>query len=527
MKYSIIPEPLEMTVGKDSVFTLTSFCEVEYDSTSQKAYDALTKFLSDSFSMGFEGTGRGKIILKTDDSSEGSESYTLTVTRDTVEIIGKDEAGVFYGVQSLKQLLFQGELTLPEITIKDKPRFPYRGFMLDCGRYFFTVDAVKVFLEMMALHKLNTFHWHLSEDQGFRAQILDKLLLTEIGSYRSHTNFGSRKHEGYYTVDDMKEIVKYAHNLCIKVIPEIDTPGHVVAMISAYPELSCFDRKLPVATHWGVKHDVLCIGKESTFRFMEAVFDELLETFTDGVFHIGGDEVPTTRWEICPHCQRRMKEEGFKEAGELHTYYLDRMASYLKNKGAEVIMWNDRIKDYMVSRNVTWQFWNGDMKKEDIVGEINSGRQFIMSNISAYYLDLPYAHVNLRQTYDFEPIYEGVKEENKRLVKGIEACLWAEFVSTMKKAGYCTYPRLGACAETAWSAKENKNFDKFLEKLPAYYSILEGYGIDTATLRQATPGVFRKVGNLIWWERRKLYWQGLHNLIDNAMVKRKYASKEK
>lgn len=527
MKYSIIPEPLEMTVGKDSVFTLTSFCEVEYDSTLQKAYDALTKFLSDSFSMSFEGIGRGKIILKTDDSLADSESYILTVKRDTVEIIGKDTAGVFYGVQSLKQLLFQGELTLPEITIKDKPRFHYRGFMLDCGRYFFTVEAVKVFLEMMALHKLNTFHWHLSEDQGFRAQILDKLLLTEIGSYRSHTNFNSLKHEGYYTVEDMKEIVKYAHNLCIKVIPEIDTPGHVVAMISAYPELSCFDRKLPVATHWGVKHDVLCIGKESTFRFMEAVFDELLETFTDGVFHIGGDEVPTTRWEICPHCQRRMKEEGFKEVGELHTYYLDRMASYLKNKGAEVVMWNDRIKDYMVNKDVTWQFWNGDMKTEDIVNEINSGRQFIMSNISAYYLDLPYAHVNLRQTYDFEPIYEGVKEENKHLVKGIEACLWAEFVPTMKKAGYCTYPRLGACAETAWSAKENKNFDNFLKKLPAYYSILEGYGIDTATLKQADPGVFRKIGNLIWWERRKLYWQGLHNLIDNAMVKRKYASKEK
>ena len=237
--------------------------------------------------------------------------------------------------------------------------------------------------------------------------------------------------------------------------------------------------------------------------------------------------MPTTRWEICPHYQRRMKEEGFKEAGELHTYYLDRMASYLKNKGAEVVMWNDRIKDYMVNKDVTWQFWNGDMKTEDIVNEINSGRQFIMSNISAYYLDLPYAHVNLRQTYDFEPIYEGVKEENKHLVKGIEACLWAEFVPTMKKAGYCTYPRLGACAETAWSAKENKNFDNFLKKLPAYYSILEGYGIDTATLKQADPGVFRKIGNLIWWERRKLYWQGLHNLIDNAMVKRKYASKEK
>lgn len=527
MKYSVIPEPIKMSVGNADAFTLTRLCEVEYDSGSEKAYNCLVKFLSDSFSIELLGTGKEKIILKIDDTIKEKEGYTLDVTKDSAVICGKDEAGVFYGVQSLKQLLFQGELTLAETHIEDSPRFSYRGFMLDCGRYFFTKEAVKVFLEIMALHKLNVFHWHLSEDQGFRAQILDKLLLTEIGSYRSHTNFNTTKHEGYYTVDDMKEIVDYAHNLCIKVIPEIDTPGHAVAMIAAYPELSCFDRKLEVATHWGIKHDVLCIGKESTFEFMQTVFDELLEIFTDGTFHIGGDEVPTTRWKLCPHCQKRMKDEGLKDESQLHTYYLDRMASYLKSKGTEVVMWNDVVKDYMVSKDVVWQFWNGDMKKEDIVGEINSGRPFIMSNISAYYLDLPYAHVSLKDTYNFEPIYDGIKEENKHLVKGIEACLWTEFVPTMKKAGYCTYPRLGAFAETAWSPEENKDYDKFLSKIPAYNNILDGYGIDRATLKQANPGAVRKAGNTIWWERRKLCWQGLHNLIDNKKVELKYADKEK
>ena len=527
MKYNIIPEPLKMSQGDEIVFTLTRLCEVEYDEGSKKAYDALVKFLSDSFSMELVGTGREKITLKIDGNIEKAEGYTLTVSKDSVLICGKDEAGVLYGVQSLKQLLFQGELKLSEVEIEDCPRFSYRGFMLDCGRYFFTVEAVKVFLEMMALHKLNTFHWHLTEDQGFRAQILDKLLLTEIGSYRSHTNFNSRKHEGYYTVDDMKEIVEYAHNLCIKVIPEIDTPGHAVAMIAAYPELSCFDRKLGVATHWGVKHDVLCIGKESTFEFLQTVIDELLETFTDGVFHLGGDEVPTTRWKICPHCQQRIKDEGLKDESSLHTYFLDRMATYLKNKGVEVVMWNDRAKDYMVAKDVVWQLWNGEMKTEDVVSEINSGRPFIMSNSSAYYLDLPYAHVNLKDTYNFEPVYDGIKDENKHLVKGVEACLWAEFVPTMKKAGYCTYPRLGAYCETAWSSKENKSYDKFLSKLTSYYSMLEAYGIDTATLKQAVPGILRKTGNLVWWERRKLYWQGLHNLIDNAYVQHKYGKKEK
>ena len=325
----------------------------------------------------------------------------------------------------------------------------------------------------------------------------------------------------------MKEIVDYAHNLCIKVVPEIDTPGHAVAMIAAYPELSCFDRELAVATHWGVKHDVLCIGKESTFEFMQTVVDELLETFTDGTFHLGGDEVPTTRWKLCPHCQKRMKEEGFKDESSLHTYFLDRMASYLKNKGVEVVMWNDKVKDYMVAKDVVWQLWNGEMKKEDVISEINSGRPFIMSNSSANYLDLPYAYVSLKDTYDFEPVYDGIKEENKHLVKGVEACLWTEFVPTMKKAGYCTYPRLGAYSETAWSPKENKNYENFLGKLPAYYSILEGYGIDTASLKQANPGLVRKIGNIVWWERRKLCWQGLHNLIDNANIERRYGKKEK
>ncbi len=525
MNYSIIPEPQEMRIGDKSLFTLTRLCNINSEAGCEKAEACLKKFLSDAFSLETFGSGKESITLKIDSEMQKSESYILAVKENEVEIIGSDEAGVFYGVQSLRQLLFQGNLELPEVYINDSPRFSYRGFMLDCGRYFFTKEAVFLFLEMMALHKLNTFHWHLSEDQGFRAQIMSKLLLTEIGSYRSHTNFNKRKHEGYYTVEDMKEVVEYAHNLCIKVIPEIDTPGHTVAMIAAYPELSCFDRDLTVATHWGVKHDVLCVGKESTFTFMQEVIDELLETFTDGVFHLGGDEVPTTRWKLCPHCQKRMRDEGLKDESELHTYYLGRMARYLKSKGVEPIMWNDTVKDYMVNKDVAWQFWDGNMNEKDIASQINSGRAFIMSNLKAYYLDLPYAQVSLRKTYDFEPVYEGVKEENKHLVKGVEACLWAEFVPTMQKAGYCTYPRLGAFCETAWSPKEKKNYENFLSKLPSYYSLLKGYGIDTASLSQAQPGFIRKAGNLIWWERRKLCWAGLSNLLDNAYVKRTYGNK--
>lgn len=527
MKFSIIPEPIEMNIGNADVFTLTRLCEVEYDKGSEKAYNCLVKFLSDSFSMSILGTGKEKIVLRINDDIEKTEGYTLIVSENNILIEGKDEAGVFYGVQSLRQLLFQGNLTLPEIHIEDSPRFSYRGLMLDCGRYFFTKEAVKIFLEMMALHKLNTFHWHLSEDQGFRAQVLDKLLLTEIGSYRSHTNYNTLKHEGYYTVDDMKEIVEYAHNLCVKVIPEIDTPGHTVAMIAAYPELSCFDRTLEVATSWGVKHDVMCVGKESTFEFMQSVFDELLETFTDGTFHLGGDEVPTTRWQFCPHCQQRIKDEGLKDESELHRYYLDRIGEYLKNKGVNTIMWNDRIKDKMVSKDIAWQFWDTQMSHKEVAIQVNEGRKFIISANEAYYLNFPYALTRMKKTYNFEPVFDGINEECEKNILGVEACLWTEFVPTMKKAGYQTYPRLGAFCETAWSQKENRNYDKFLEKLHPYYDLLEGYGIDTASLKQSEPGLIRKIGNLIWWERRKFCWGGLSNIIDNAKLKRRYGAKER
>ena len=481
MNFGIIPEPSYMTVGERDVFTLTRLCEVEYDAGADKAYDAFIKFLSDSFSMSLLGTGKEKVILRINDSLENAEGYTLTVSEDTAVIEGKDESGVFYGVQSFKQLLFQGDLTLPEICIKDSPRFSCRGFMLDCGRYFFTKEAVKVFLEMMALHKLNTFHWHLSDDQGFRAQVLEKLLLTEIGSYRSHTGFNTLKHEGYYTVDDMKEIVDYAHNLCIKVFPEIDSPGHTAAMIAAYPELSCLGKQIEVASDFGTKKDVLCIGKESTFEFMQSVFDELLETFTDGVFHLGSSKVSEERWKSCPHCQRRMKEEGLKGESELYGYYINRIGEYLKSKGAEAVI---RCGDVNVAAN---SYGLSEAGTEKVV----------VSAKGAYFLDLPYALVNLRKTYNFDPTSEAEND-----VTGVEACLWTEYVPTMEKAGYCTYPRLGAFSETAWSEEKNKSYEHFIKKLPCYYSLLEGYGIDTADLKQAEPGIIRKGGNLLFWKMR-------------------------
>ncbi len=527
MIYPIIPRPQKITVGDSPVFTLTKFCEIEGAEGFPKAVSSLKKFLGESFSLELLGTGKGKISLALCEEIGSDEGYTLSVRENEVIIRGKTEAGIFYGIQTLKQMLMYGDLTLCRTEIEDEPAFPYRGFMLDCGRYFFTVEAVFVFLEIMALHKLNHFHWHLTDDQGWRFQSESQPLLTEIGSYRSHTNFNSVPHSGYYTAEDMKAIVEYAHSLHIKVIPEIDTPGHTVSAIAAYPFLSCFGRNMVTATKWGVKYDVLCVGKESTFRFIESVLDEVTEIFTDGIIHIGGDEVPTARWELCPHCQKRMRDEGLKETEDLHTYYLDRIGEYLRGKGQQVIMWNDRVKEYMPDSSLCWQFWNTEMDRKDIEGEIKKGRSFIISPEKAYYLDLPYGLTDLRVCYEYDPCIEGLTEESRHLLKGVEACLWTEFVPDMEKAGYCLFPRLGAISESAWTRKENKSYDSFCERLNGYYKHIKAINMSYATVKQAVPTGLRRKASCLYWERRRLCWGGLENVIINKKLEKMYSKKEK
>ena len=493
-KISVIPEPVFFEVlGDTSVFTLNDSLYFEGTDETEGCRDELLSFIRDIFC--FEPLSAGKEKIRMEITGEGaSEGYSLKVEKDRILLTGNDEKGLFYAVQTLKQLLFQSEGSLPEIVIEDYPRFSVRGFMLDCGRYFFTVDAVKQFIDMMAFHKLNEFHWHLSEDQGFRCCLESKLLLTEIGSYRSHTNFNTRPHEGYYTKADMLDVINYAHSKHIKVIPEIDTPGHVKAMLSAYPGLACFPQDFLVSSFWGVKHDVLCIGKESTFAFIEELYDELTEIFTDGIIHLGGDEVPTVRWSLCRECQKRMKEEGMKDVSELHTYYLDRVASYLREKGIEVRMWNDTVKEKMVDRSLTWQLWHGGMKPEDAVKELNGGRKFVISCSENYYLDLPYSLTSIEKCYSLEPEFDGLTDEGKKNLLGVEACLWTEFVPDMLTADKMTYPRLGAICESAWSQKEKKDYTYFCTKLDSYCALLGQLGVKDATIVAALGSVGVGIG---------------------------------
>lgn len=520
MNYSVIPEPCSFNITDEAiVFDLSDGIIFEGNDETEKCIENLRAFIEEVFFLQPFPMARTKIRLEISGKGE-SEGYFIRTERDRVVLSGNDEKGLFYAVQTLKQLLFCGEGKLCSMEIEDKPRFSVRGFMLDCGRYFFTVEAVKQFIDMMALHKLNEFHWHLSEDQGFRCQLEGKLLLTEIGSYRSHTNFNNKPHSGYYTRSDLEEIIAYAHDRYIKVIPEIDSPGHVMSMLAAYPSLACAERDYDVSTSWGVKHDVLCVGKESTFDFMKSLFDELTEIFTDGVIHLGGDEVPTVRWKSCPDCQKRIKEQGLKDESELHTYYLDRISAYIRGKGIETRMWNDRVKDKMVSKNIIWQLWNGDMSQADVVAELNAGRRFVISCAENYYLNWPYALTNLEKCYNFEPAFPGLTAEGEKNILGIEGCLWTEFVPDMLVADRLTYPRIAAVCESAWSQKEKKDFAAFNKKLQVYYSLLENLGIKPREIKKTSPTGVRKLGEKLWWERRKLCWGAHHNIISDIKFKK-------
>ena len=524
MKLTVVPYPDSFRILSDEpCVKITRLCELECGGGCNIAEKNLKAFLSEYFEGEILGTGRERIILSLNKSENAAkDGYTLTTGKDTVEICGNDEAGLFYGVQTLRQLLIQGDFSLPSLKIGDAPAFPSRGFMLDCGRYFFTKQAVMQFLDLMALHKLNEFHWHLSDDQGFRCQLDSQLLLTEIGSYRSHTNFNKIPHQGYYTKADMKEIVEYAHERFIRVIPEIDTPGHAVSMIAAYPFLSCFDRELTVAASWGIKHDVLCVGKESTFEFMFSVFDELTEIFTDGVIHIGGDEVPATRWEICPHCQKRMKDEEIEDVSGLHTYYLERIAKYLQQKGIEVRMWNDSVREKTVDSSVCRQLWNKEMTSDDIAAELRKGRRFIMSSADNCYMDLPYGQVSLKKCYEYELIHSELTKEEADNILGVEGCLWTEFVPDMERAYFAAFPRFGAISETCWTKRENRKYERFLENLDGYYRVLSFHGVTPAKKKKVNPKFLSEKAELLLWKRRRLYTGELHNLLDNYAVKKKH-----
>lgn len=428
-----------------------------------------------------------------ENASDNSEGYKLNVTSDKVSIVAPTAKGLFYGVQSALQLLppavesatlVRGtSWTMHNVFIQDAPRFAYRGMHIDVCRHFMPVETLKRQLDMMAMLKLNTFHWHLTEDQGWRIEIKAFPKLTEIGSQRVEgdgTTYG-----GFYTQQEVKEIVKYAADRMIEVIPEIELPGHALAALTAYPEFSCTGGPFKVRNVWGVEPDVYCAGKEATFDFINKIIDEVAPLFPSKYFHIGGDECPKVRWEKCPLCQRRMRNEGLKNEHELQSYFVQRVQKMLTKHGKNMIGWDEILEGGLAPSAIVMS-WRGE---KGGIEAANQGHDVIMTPGAWCYLDHyqgdsqvePVAiggYATLEKTYGYNPVPEELDASKAKHILGTQGNVWTEYMYTPAILEYRVYPRIIALAEIGWTETEKKNYTDFETRLNNLYPRMDAHEIN-------------------------------------------------
>lgn len=411
---------------------------------------------------------------------EGEEAYHLTVEKNAVTIRANSDKGFFYGRKTLEMLKIQSEGKLFCCSVHDAPRFAYRGFMIDSARHMQSVAELKKLIDLAALLKFNVFHWHLSDDQGFRIELDSLPLLTEKGSVRKCDGFGKlcrsdKEYGGYYTKEEIRDIVAYCADRYIEVIPETDLPGHFSSVLHVYPELSCTGNEVEIKTRQGVYKDILCAGNEGTMPFLRKLFDEMCELFPGRYYHIGGDEAPKDNWNACPRCQAEIKKHGLKNADELQVYLCSQAAEYLKTKGKKTIVWNDILKGGTLPEGVMVQKWMDPKKLSANAAE--NGTQLIASDFDPFYLDYPYGQYPLKRVYDFAPAGKKYSEKAKLNIIGTETPVWTEFIPDDAKLEYQIIPRWFAVAENAWSAQDKKDYGAFREsclKLTQYLAA-KGY----------------------------------------------------
>ena len=510
---NVVPYPNEVQV-KSGAFCVAG-ADVKYDAAADERSKALIEAFAQQLSL---VTGVESAVSETNgeiafilDAEMPHEAYTLNVTKNGVEVKASGLNGFNYAIQTIKQMLpvevfgkvaaADREWTLPCVKINDAPRFEYRGLHMDVSRHFFDMDEVKRYLDIMEVHKLNTLHWHLTDDQGWRLEIKKYPRLTEIGAIRKQTLVGhlfdSEIYDGtpygegcYFTQDQVREILDYAAGKGITVIPEIDLPGHMLAALAAYPELGCTGGPYDVWGKWGVADDVLCVGKEKTMQFLEDVLTEVCELFPAEYVHIGGDECPKVRWENCPHCQAKIAELGLKDDDRfqaehyLQGYVTARMEEFLHSKGKKLIGW-DEILEGELAPNATVMSWRG------VAGGLQAvrmGHDAIMTPNTFFYLDYyqsldkenePLAiggYLPVEKCYSYEPTTEGMTEEEKAHILGVQANLWTEYIATADHLHYMLLPRLAALAEVQWCQPEVKNWERFLDSADEFcgiYDIME------------------------------------------------------
>ena len=449
------------------------------------------------------------------DPALGKEAYTINVTKRNVKVTASSLNGFNYAIQTIKQMLpveiygktaaENAEWTLPCCNINDEPRFGYRGMHMDVSRHFFDIDMVKRYLDIMEIHKLNTLHWHLTDDQGWRIEIKRYPELTKIGSVRNKTLIGHAfKSSGYdntrygegmwFTQEQIREIIDYAAAKGIEIIPEIDLPGHMLAALAAYPHLGCTGGPYEVWGDWGIANEVLCAGNEETMVFLENVLDEVAALFPSDYVHIGGDECPKVYWEKCPKCQAKIKELGLKDTEEykaehyLQSYVMTRMTDFLEKKGKKIIGW-DEILEGEVAENAIVMSWRGT------VGGIKAarmGHDVIMTPNTFFYLDYYQSedtaneplgiggYLPVEKCYSYEPFAEGMTDEEKKHILGVQANLWTEYIATDEHLEYMLLPRMAALSEVQWCQSWNKSWERFLESADSFCAIYDMAGYNYA-----------------------------------------------
>ncbi|MEN9976760.1 MAG: hypothetical protein RJB67_324 [Bacteroidota bacterium] len=504
---SIIPQPTSVT-KKEGSFSISAKTTLQIKNAGQqKAANFLNKYLQEFYGFQLKVTvgngAKNAISLVNTNSNAPKGTYTLESSSNGVVINGANEEGVFYGVQSLIQLLpiqKSGALSIPAVSIQDQPRFVYRGMHLDEGRHFFGMDFVKKYIDFIAMYKLNTFHWHLTEDQGWRIEIKKYPKLTTVGGFRNANIIGrypgkgsnNTRYGGFYTQAQIKEIVKYAADRFVTIIPEIEMPGHASAAIAAYPELSCFPNestpaiptmhsaatlealKKPgtkiVQETWGVFDDVFT-PTENTFTFLQNVLDEVMALFPSTYIHIGGDECPKESWKRSEFCQKLIKEKGLKDEHGLQSYFIGRIEKYLNSKGRQIIGW-DEILEGGLAPNATVMSWRGEKGGIEAAKEKHN---VIMTPGGWMYFDHQQnkkedsvtigGYTTIQKVYSYEPLPKEMDPADYKYVLGAQANVWTEYMNNTAKAEYMVFPRISALSEVLWTNKENKSWPSFEKKL--------------------------------------------------------------
>ena len=502
--YNVIPLPQEVTLTQKGAFVLTGATPIVYpEGDEQLKNDAqfLSDYIADVTALRLTTTSakvKNAITLRLNKKVQSKEGYVITVDKKGVVIEGATAAGVFYGVQTLRKSIpvdkSLTEVTLPAVVLKDAPRFGYRGVMLDCARHYFPVKFVKQFIDLIAMHNMNVFHWHLTDDQGWRIEVKKYPGLAKIGSVREKTVLGHNSdvfddtpYGGYYTQEEAREIVKYAADRFITVIPEIDMPGHMIAALAAYPDMGCTGGPYKVSQIWGIMPDVLCLGNEKTYQFCEDVLSEMMDIFPSEYIHLGGDETPNVRWKECPKCKALMAKENLTP-GKLQGYFTNRIEKFVNSKGRRIIGW-DEILDGDINQSATIMSWRGTAPG---ARGAKMGHDVIMSPSSHVYFDyyqtrqgesqweeplLIGGNLPIERTYSLEPVPEGADAETASHIIGVQGNLWTEYIAGPSLAEYQVLPRMGALSEVQWRPQGQKDFENYKVRQTKMLKLYDAYGL--------------------------------------------------